>query len=86
MRRTGGTAQGRLWDRNAGKKRAFFLRLSPNMKRAGYLTLSSCAFPGPGDGKLCSKSSSRPASTSWWGKIFLQQFLYHKFVYSVYKQ
>lgn len=60
---------------------------SLNMRRVGHSTLYSCVFPDPGDGKMCGKSSSCPASISWWGKIFLQQSLYYKFVwYLVYKQ
>lgn len=56
------------------------LCLSLNMKRMGHLTLSFCAFQDPGNGKTCSKSSCHGASISLWDKVFLQLFLYYKFI------
>lgn len=55
-----------------------FLYLSLNMERVGHLTLSFCTFQDPG--KMSSKSSCHDASIFLWDKIFLQLFLYYKFI------
>lgn len=61
-----------------GKELVLCLNLS--MKRVGHLTLSFCTFQDPGNGKTCSESSCCAASVSMWDKIFLQLFLYYKFI------